>query len=270
MKTSTFLASMLFGSLAVAAPLQRRARLTKTEIITTTVFSTVTVYDDEPAPTSSQGLFYEQPPTPSSVAPSSTPYVAPPAPSVAAAAPKPSVQAPAPSAPAPQVVAPSVAAPAPAVTSAAVVVAPAPVTPVTPPVVTSAAAPVTPAPTTSNPAPSTGDAQHTDVDLTMYNGYGGKGACGTTLNDSDIFVALSKGVFGDSTYDVMTGDATDPWCKATIEIFYNGKTVTAPVVDRCAGCAGTYDVDLSPAAYSALGLDASAPGRFKASWSKVS
>lgn len=264
MKTSTFLASMLLSSLAVAAPLDRRARRTKTEIVTTTVFSTVTVYDGEPAPTSSQGLFYEQPASSAVAASSTAGYVAP-APSSPAAAPQSSAPAAVPATSAPAVQQPAATSAAPAVTSAAPVVSPAPVTPAT------SAAPA--APVYSQPAsspPSTGSDTTYSGDLTMYNGYGGYGACGTVLNDSDIFVALSKGIFGESTYNAATGDATNPWCKATIAITANGKTVNAPVVDRCAGCAGADDVDASPALYSALGLDASAPGRSKATWVKVS
>lgn len=269
---------MLLSSLAVAAPLDRRARRTKTETVVTTVFSTVTVYDDEPAPTSSQGLFYEQPAS-SAVAASSTAVYVAPAPSSPAAAPQSSAPAavpaavPATSAPVVQPAATS-AAPAPvvpAVSSAAPVVTPtptpAPAAPVTPATSAAPAAPVSTSPASSPSTPSTGGYSG---DLTMYNGYGGYGACGTVLNDSDVFVALSKGVFGDSTYNAATGDATNPWCGATITVTANGKTVSAKVVDRCAGCAGEYDVDGSPAFYSALGLDASAPGRSKCTWSKSS
>lgn len=269
MKTSV-IASMLLASMALAAPLERRARLTKTEIITTTVYSTTTVYDDEPAPapTSSQGLFYEQPPSSAVAVPTSAaPIVPVPAPSSAAPVPAPSVQA----QPQPQVSqapASSAPAPAPVVTSAAPVVQPQPSVPAAAP--TSAApapAPAQPSSTPASSSPSTGSYTYTDVDLTVYNGYGGKGACETTLNDSDMFVALSQGIFGPATYNVQTGAPTNKWCGVSITIEYNGKTVTAPVQDRCAGCAGENDVDVSPAVWTALGLVVADGGRYKANWS---
>ena len=35
-------------------------------------------------------------------------------------------------------------------------------------------------------------------------------------------------------------------------IIDGGKTITVAVTDRCAGCAGMYDLDFSPAAYNQL------------------
>lgn len=270
MKTS-IIASLLLGSLALAAPVERRERHTKTEIITTTVYSTVTVYDDEPsaAATSSQGLFYEQPPSSSAAAPTS---VVPAPVYFSSAAPVPSAQAP----PKPQSSAQAAAssyvapAPAPVVTSAAPVVqaqpsaAPAPAAPVA----SSAPAPAPVATTT--PSTSSGDYTYTNVDMTVYNGYDSKGACETVLDDANLFAALSQGIFGLATYDIQSGAPTNPWCKKTIEVSYNGLTVTVPVQDRCAGCAGEDDVDLSPAAWKALGLDPTLGGRYKASWKVVS
>jgi hypothetical protein len=67
MKTSAVLASLLFGSFAVAAPVNKRALVYKTETVVETVVVYTTVYDDEPVaqatqvPTTSDGAFYQKP-----------------------------------------------------------------------------------------------------------------------------------------------------------------------------------------------------------------
>jgi outer membrane biosynthesis protein TonB len=292
MKTSSILSSLLFGSFAVAAPFDRRALVYKTEVVTETVVVYTTVYDlDEPvaeATTTPAGYFYEQPaapssaavqPTPSSQAPAYTPpapekpsstYVAPapqtptPAPAstpapVPSAAPAPS-QAPAPvESPAP------VEAPQPATSSAYVAPAPAPVASAAP---VYSAAPA-PAPAPSAPAsgsPSGGAMDYQNVDITIYDNNGGLGACGTALNDGDMIVALAKDAWGASTYDVMTGAATNPWCGQKIEVEYNGNYITATIMDLCPGCSG-HDIDLSLSAWKAL-TKTDEKTRFKANWSK--
>jgi outer membrane biosynthesis protein TonB len=289
MKTSAVLASLLFGSFAVAAPLDPRRLVHKTEIVTETVVIYTTVYEDEPvaqATTTSGGYFYEQPKKPSSVAavvsssaavvvssyqapaytpppqsqPSST-YVAPP--------PPPPPQAPAPT-----------PTPAPA-SSAAPVYTPAPVEtpkPVATPQPATSAAYVAPAPAAPSPppaapspypvnTPSTGE-QYTGVDITVYDNNGGYGACGTPLHDDDMIVALSAGLYGGSTYNVQTGAATNPWCGQKIKVEYGGKSIVATIMDLCPGCLHPNDIDLSVAAWKALtGLEEKT--RLQASWSKI-
>lgn len=110
---------------------------------------------------------------------------------------------------------------------------------------------------------------YTDVDMTVYNNLKGDfGACGKPLYDSDLIVALSKEAWGASTYDVMTGEATNPWCGQQIEISYNGgEPKIATILDMCPGCSG-HDIDLSPAAWKAVtGTDELT--RYKASWRKL-
>lgn len=276
MKTSTVLASLLFGSFAVAAPFDKRALVTKTEVVTETVVVFTTVYDDdEPVPTTLEGLFYEQPkptttpaaqPT-SAPAPAYTPKVEQPS-SIYVAPPQSPAPAPAPvptPAPAPQ---PAPEAPKPTTTEAPYV-APAPEPA---PVATSAAAPAAPAapqaesnPSTSNTA-TTGE-KYSNVDITIYDNNGGFGACGTVLHDTDMIVALAKPAWGESTYDVMTGEATNPWCGQKIQVEYEGRQIVATIMDMCPGCAGN-DIDLSLAAWKELTkLDEKT--RLKASWSKI-
>ncbi|MEU9320886.1 hypothetical protein [Streptomyces sp. NPDC048295] len=68
-------------------------------------------------------------------------------------------------------------------------------------------------------------------------------ACGITMTDRDFGVALDPDMFG-SAYP-------SPVCGKKVEITYNGKSITATVVDRSEG-AGRYGLDLTPGAYSAL------------------
>lgn len=280
MKTSAVLASMLFGSLAVAAPFDKRALVYTTEIVTETVVVWTTVYDDgaevAQATTTPAGYFYEQPkfssaaavPT-SAQAPAAPPAVVQPS-SAAAPAPQAPTSTPAPApaytpAPSPAYTPAPVEQPKPE-TSAYVAPAPAPA---------SSAAYVAPAPAASSPAaqqPSGGSssgATYQNIDITVYdNNQGGSGACGTKLVDSDMIVALAKPTWGDSTYDRMTGAATNPWCGQKINVFYEGRTITATIMDLCPECKAG-DIDLSVAAWQALtGSDVKT--RLKASWSKAS
>jgi hypothetical protein len=284
MKTSAVLASLLFGTFAVAAPVDKRALVYKTEVVTEVVVIYTTVYDEPVASvtTTPAGYFYEAPKSPSSAPaqatsaqasvntpvvekkPSST-YVAPapqtltpvPSPSASAVveAPKPVVETPTPVAEAPK----PVETPQPA-TSAAYV-APAPVA--------SSAAPVVPAPSApASVTSSSGGMEHTNVDMTIYDNNGGFGACGTALHDGDMIVALAASTWGASTYNVMTGEATNPWCGQKIKVEYGGNSIEATIMDLCPGCSGA-DIDLSLAAWKKLtGLEEKT--RLKASWSKIS
>jgi hypothetical protein len=136
---------------------------------------------------------------------------------------------------------------------------------------------VAPAPAASSAAPvvevkpasgsTTTGATYQNVDITIYDNNGGYGACGTKLYDTDMIVALAQPAWGASTYDVMTGAATNPWCGQKIKIDYNGNSIEATIMDLCPGCVGN-DIDLSLAAWKQLtGLDEKT--RLKASWSKI-
>ncbi|OAL48859.1 hypothetical protein IQ07DRAFT_88989 [Pyrenochaeta sp. DS3sAY3a] len=262
MKSSTVLASLLFGAFAAAAPVDKRALAYKTEVVTETVVIYTTVYDEDPVPTTLQGLFYEQPQatTTADVQPTSAPAPA------SSAAPK--VEEPA-SVYTPPVV--ETPAPAPTPTPAAAPVVEQPKVEAQP--TTEQAAAPAPAATSAAPAPApatggttTGET-FTNVDITIYDNNGAKGACGTDLYDTDMIVALAQPAWGASTYDVMTGEATNPWCGQKIQIEYEGNSIQATIMDLCPGCAG-HDIDLSLAAWKALtGKDEKT--RLKASWSKI-
>lgn len=281
MKTSSVLASVLLGSLAIAAPV-KRAYVTKTEVVVETVivFTTVWDYDDAPSTvaalsTSDPGLFYEKPastsaastPSSTSAAPVENPkpssvYTPPPPPSSSAPPaytpqPKPSSVYTPPAAPS------SVYTPPPA-PSSVYTPPPAPSSVYTPaPVPASSAAPEPPV-SSSTPSPPSGGNTHTG-DITIYQPAGNLGACGTILQDSDPVVALSIVAFGASTYDYMTGDATNKWCGQKIMVKYGDRApVKATIMDMCPGCSG-YDIDLSPAVWADVtGVEEMT--RYKAEW----
>ncbi|KAL1797379.1 hypothetical protein ACET3X_003985 [Alternaria dauci] len=283
MKTSTVLASLLFGSFAVAAPFDRRALVYKTEVVTETVVVYTTVWDDEPVTqattTTSAGEFYEKPSTTSTV------VVAPTSSVVASPSAAPSKAAPTSSKPAPaytpvvpeepssvytpvetptSVYTPVPTTPAPAPESSYVAPAPEP-EPTTTAVTSAAPEPVySPAPAPSTAAasyPSTAGtssgASFQDVEITIYDNTGAAGACGEALTDDMPVVAIAQGAWdaqGGTKHDIMTGASTNPWCGKEIEIEFQGKTTNAKIMDLCPGCVHDYDIDLSHAVWKGLGL----------------
>lgn len=91
-------------------------------------------------------------------------------------------------------------------------------------------------------------------DLTFYEV--GLGACGWTNTDGEMVVALSQGLMGSQSNG-------NPNCGKKIKITYGGKTIVVEVVDKCMGCK-TNDLDLSPAAFSALAPESD--GRIQGTW----
>lgn len=243
MKTSAVLASILFGSYAVAAPVDRRALVYKTEVVTETVVVYTTVWDDEPVAqaTTSAGEFYEKPSKPSTT---STAVVAPTSSVVASPSAAPSKAAPTSSQAAPaytpvvsqepssvytpvetptsvytpvetptSVYTPIPTTPAPAPESSYVAPAPEP-EPTTTAVTSVAPEPVysqAPAPAPSTAAsnyPTTGGTSpgvsFNDVEITIYDNTGAAGACGESLTDDMNVVAISQGA-----WDAMGGTKHD-------------------------------------------------------------
>jgi len=79
----------------------------------------------------------------------------------------------------------------------------------------------------------------------------GLGACGIVNRNSDYIVAVSAQLF--DTYPGNTPNPNNnPICHKQLTAHYKGKSVTVTVTDRCAGCNGVYDLDLSPSAFSVL------------------
>lgn len=274
MKSSQILVSALFGAFAAAVPFKRDL-VTKTEVMTETVVVYTTVWDDEvptAQATTAGGYFYEQPAssaaetTPAAIStpaytPSSTPAYTP-SPVQESSVYTPPVQTSAAPAPSSTVVVVSSAAPAPETSSAAPAAPTSTEAAYTPSAVVSSAAPAATSVAASTASTSTGETF--TGDLTINPLTGALGACGTNLYPTDMVVALAASAWGASTYDTMTGAATNPWCGKKINIEYNGKSVPATIMDLCPGCSG-HDIDLSDAAWAAIGMTEWT--RVKGSWS---
>jgi hypothetical protein len=291
MKSSQVLVSALCASMAAAFPFKRDL-VYKTEVVIESVIVYTTVWEDDvpvaEATTTAGGYFYEQPsevkttpavvstpaavstpaytpspvPEPSSVytPPVETPVETPAAPSstevvVSSAAPAPAPVVETSSAPAPA---------APTTTEAAYTPAPAPATSAAP-AATSAAPAAAPAQEQSYGSSSTGES-FSSVDMTINPVDGALGACGEPMLPTELTVALAQPAWGASTYDVMTGKATNKWCGQKIRIEYNGKSVDATIMDMCPGCAG-HDIDLSDATWDAIGMKEWT--RVQGSWSII-
>jgi hypothetical protein len=207
-------ASVLFASLAIAVPMNKR------DIDIETVWTTTTVWVD---PTGSpNAAFFEVPSSVSSSSSSSSSSAVPS--SSSAAAPSSSVYV----------------APVPAYT-------PPPAAPVdpTPPAAPPAPAAAAPAPPPAAPAPAAAPAGATySGDITFYEvADGAAGSCGTTATDNDAVVALSVSMMANGA-----NSNGNPKCGKTVLLTYNGVTTPAKVYDTCEGCADQ-DLDLSPALF---------------------
>ncbi|HEX6340564.1 cysteine/serine endopeptidase inhibitor [Umezawaea sp.] len=75
----------------------------------------------------------------------------------------------------------------------------------------------------------------------------GFGACGTPIDArTELLVAVP------AAYWTSANPNDDPLCRGvSVQVTHNGRTVTAPVRDKCAGCGSTH-VDLSAPAFSSL------------------
>ncbi|MFC3577970.1 cysteine/serine endopeptidase inhibitor, partial [Streptomyces yaanensis] len=82
--------------------------------------------------------------------------------------------------------------------------------------------------------------------MTYYNDIG-TGSCGTAIDaTSQSFVAVSY------TYWTAANPNNDDLCKGiSVQVTYNGKTITVPVVDKCPSCDSTR-IDLSQPAFAQL------------------
>ncbi|EGN94578.1 hypothetical protein SERLA73DRAFT_188551 [Serpula lacrymans var. lacrymans S7.3] len=87
-------------------------------------------------------------------------------------------------------------------------------------------------------------------DATYY--YTGLGACGAESKDTDYIVALSTELYDNGAH-----------CWQHLTVTYEGKSIDVTVVDECEGCS-TYDIDLSPSAFSALAPESA--GRIPVQW----
>ena len=247
---SAVLASVLLSSLAIAAPVDKRAVNTvwHTDMVTVTAVTTVA----PGAPGAAQ-----QPPTavPTAAVPTTSATTAPTtlATSQAAVAAAPS------SKPASQ----SAAVTPPASSASAAAAGGAGVGSIYQAVPTVTAVGNLPPPV----PPAVGNSYKGDG--TIYNGASDPGSCGLgPLIDTDLFAAVPHGMIGDyPTVNKGMGMPESSWCGVTVEISYQGKTALAPIKDTCQGCVPG-DIDTSPALFSYL-TNGLTTGRLPFSWKIV-
>lgn len=124
--------------------------------------------------------------------------------------------------------------------------------------------------TSTTSGQNSGDATFYELGLT---------ACGQTYTDSDYVAAISYKLFDinatpnpnskfasvcESTPLTNIDNAN---CGKKIRVYRDGKSVDVSIVDRCAGCEGEYDVDLSPSAFNVLATESE--GRVPITWSYI-
>ncbi|KAJ3805711.1 RlpA-like double-psi beta-barrel-protein domain-containing protein-containing protein [Lentinula aff. lateritia] len=86
-------------------------------------------------------------------------------------------------------------------------------------------------------------------DVTYYTP--GLGACGIVNTSAQLVAAIGHIAF-DSYPGATANPNTNPICGKKVTASYGGHSVTVEIVDRCVGCAGEYDLDLSSTAFSEL------------------
>ncbi|KAF3275107.1 hypothetical protein TWF970_007543 [Orbilia oligospora] len=107
-----------------------------------------------------------------------------------------------------------------------------------------------PEPVVEEPPSSGGGSGSYSGKATFYDA--GLGSCGETHSNSDFICALSKATMA------LTGGPNpnlNPMCGTKIRVMSpsNPTGVIVTIVDTCPGCAGAYDLDLTPAVFDQLG-----------------
>ncbi|WP_067508083.1 cysteine/serine endopeptidase inhibitor [Actinoplanes sp. TFC3] len=101
---------------------------------------------------------------------------------------------------------------------------------------------------------------------TYYND-AGYGACGTPINAAtEMLVAVSY------QWWTTANPNADPLCSGiSVQVTYNGKTITVPVKDKCPGCDATH-IDLSQPAFGQFASTdpSNTPGVLNVTWKFVS
>ncbi|QRV76345.1 hypothetical protein RhiJN_04360 [Ceratobasidium sp. AG-Ba] len=103
-------------------------------------------------------------------------------------------------------------------------------------------------PTDDGGSSSGGSGQYSG-DATFYGT--GLGACGFPNKDTDFIAAASKLLF--DGFEGYTGGNpnNNPICNKKVKAFYQGKSVTVTITDRCEACS-KFALDFSPSAFSQL------------------
>ncbi|EGD88334.1 hypothetical protein H112_04815 [Trichophyton rubrum D6] len=241
-------ATALGATLASALPVQPKPTVwhTTTEVVVKTITKTATVHG-------TPGPDYTVPPA----------YTTPAAPTVPTDAPQQPSYTPVPSPPASS---PSSSYSAPAEPSSSSVPAPPPPPPTTtsapaPEPTTSTTPPPPPPPATKPPVvniPPIGGGGSTYTgpcaagspctgEITFYDG--GLGSCGTNIDtNGEDAIALPIDLMGPLSNN-------NPYCGKQVQISYKGKTATATVKDKCAGCTGN-NIDMTRFLFYKFGVEA--------------
>jgi hypothetical protein len=105
------------------------------------------------------------------------------------------------------------------------------------------------------------------VGIATYYNDAGFGACGTQINAAtEMLVAVSYQWF------TTANPNADPLCTGvSVQVTYNGKTITVPVEDKCPSCDATH-IDLSQAAFGQFASTdpTTTPGVLNVTWQFVS
>jgi hypothetical protein len=105
------------------------------------------------------------------------------------------------------------------------------------------------------------------VGVATYYNDAGYGACGTQINAAtEMLVAVSYQWF------TTANPNADPLCSGiSVQVTYNGKTITVPVEDKCPSCDATH-IDLSQAAFGQFASTDpnTTPGVLNVTWKFVS
>lgn len=104
------------------------------------------------------------------------------------------------------------------------------------------------------------------VGIATYYNDAGFGACGTPINAAtEMLVAVSYQWF------TTANPNADPLCTGvSVQVTYNGRTITVPVKDKCPSCDATH-IDLSQAAFGQFASTdpATTPGVLNVTWQFV-
>ncbi|KAJ6479589.1 barwin-related endoglucanase, partial [Mycena sanguinolenta] len=91
---------------------------------------------------------------------------------------------------------------------------------------------------------------------TYYYPNGGTGACGWTIQNGDMSVAIGSGNWDNGAH-----------CGATMTFTYKGKTIQATVADLCPHCQGSNGIDLTQGAMASMDPNWYNNGEDSVTWS---
>ncbi|KAF8124262.1 RlpA-like double-psi beta-barrel-protein domain-containing protein-containing protein, partial [Mycena galopus ATCC 62051] len=91
---------------------------------------------------------------------------------------------------------------------------------------------------------------------TYYYPNGGTGACGGTIQNGDMAVAIGQDNWDNGAH-----------CGATMTVTYGGTTIYVTVEDLCPGCQGSNGIDLTQGAFAAMDPNWANDGVDTVTWS---